>query len=73
VEITGITVVMLVEGEEPVFMRYIDWLSAYAQLGIVEMRRPASVEFLDDSGGHGPAVVGWRELERRSEDDRFVY
>jgi hypothetical protein len=44
---------------EGVVMRYVDWLGAYAQLGIIEMRRPSVVREPVDSQRSHPAVIAW--------------
>jgi hypothetical protein len=61
VEFTGLTIVEIEEGQDPQFMRYIDWLSAYSQLGLIEMRRPSVIDYELD-GERRPPIIGWASL-----------
>ena len=58
VEFTGVTIVQVEDGKETLFMRYVDWLSAYSQMGLVELRRPSVVDF-QRNGERVPAVIGY--------------
>ena len=63
VEIEGVTIVDFNPNRDVQFMRYIDWLSAYVQIGIVEMRRPASIDLRNAEDVRIAPVVGWPSLQ----------
>jgi hypothetical protein len=58
VMISGFTIIEIFEDKTTTAMRYVDWLGAYAQLGLVEMRRPAVLRS-DDGGLASPPVLDW--------------